>query len=497
VSEYNFISRAYRADIPTDLKNTFIVRADDWNDYNNYVRFDLFFCDEMGERSTIGKVKILQRRAVGATEVVDKKTELPEEFANLGDDYISLGQSEDYYEQLREKFGSPKAIEVLTALRDISELPGIVAPFETSPPFRNGMMRENSAKRARRFGGAWIRGQKVPVKPAFRYNCQLGQTEILTMAEFDFANHGPLPGRIVAIVGRNAVGKTAFLSLLAGDLAQIDRVSEKRQSEKLDRFPDGRPLFARVIAISYSAFDRFRRPEPAPHSSYVYSGIRDDRGNMTHKWLRQAYDRNRERIRDHDREQDWIRFIQLILGEEHGVDHALLFREIHDTGDSDFLDELSSGQAILCHFVTALLAWIEPESIILFDEPETHLHPNAVANLFLVLSDILREYESYAIVATHSPVVLQEVPSRRVIHFVRNDETTVAELLPVESFGESVTELTRHVFKTFEVPSLYKRVLASLADQKPVEEVLELFPNGLGVSAQSYLLAQYAPDPDA
>lgn len=497
MSDHKFISRTYREDIPAGLKSTFIVRADNWNDYNNHVRFDLFYCDEGGERSTIGKVKILHNRAGGATEVVDKTTELPEEFGKLGDDYISLGQSEDYYQQLREKFGSDKAIEILVALRDISELPGIVAPFETSPPFRNGMVRENSAKRARRFGSAWIRGEKVPAKPAFRYQCQIGQSEILTTAEFDFANYGPLPGRIVAIVGRNAVGKTAFLSQLAGDLAQIDRVSEKRQSEKLTRFLDSRPLFARVIAISYSAFDRFRRPDPAPHSSYVYSGIRDERGNMTHKSLRQAYDRNCQRIRNHNREQDWIRFIQLIFGEEHGVDHALLFKEIRDAGGSDFLDELSSGQAILCHFVTALLAWIEPESIILFDEPETHLHPNAVANLFLVLSDILREYESYAVVATHSPVVLQEIPSGRVIHFVRNDEATVAELLPIESFGESVTELTRHVFKTFEVPSLYKQVLAGLAGRKSVEEVLELFPNGLGVSAQSYLLAQYTPDSDA
>ena len=255
-------------------------------------------------------------------------------------------------------------------------------------------------------------------------------------------------------------------------------------------------MFSRVIAISYSAFDRFSRPEVTPYSSYIYCGIRDERGNMSQRALNGSYNRNRRRIKEHGREKDWIRYILEILGDAEGLTRDRLYEEMHSEDGTQLLAELSSGQAILCHFVTALLAWIEPESIILFDEPETHLHPNAVANLFLVLSDILAEYESYAVVATHSPVVLQEVPSRRVLHFVREGDTTTAELLPVESFGESVTELTRHVFKTFEVDSLYKNVLAELAQRMAPEEVLSLFPNGLGLAAQSYLLGQYGAKRD-
>ena len=129
--------------------------------------------------------------------------------------------------------------------------------------------------------------------------------------------------------------------------------------------------------------------------------------------------------------------------------------------------------------------------MVLFDEPETHLHPNAVASLFLVLSDILKSFDSYAVIATHSPVVIQEIPAKRVFVFQREGNVTVALPLALESFGESVTELTKHVFETIEVESVYRRTLKELAEHESAEDVLARFEGGLSLSAQAYLLAQY------
>jgi hypothetical protein len=67
----------------------------------------------------------------------------------------------------------------------------------------------------------------------------------------------------------------------------------------------------------------------------------------------------------------------------------------------------------------------------------------------------------------------------------------VAEPLQLESFGESVAELTRHVFETVEVESLYRRTLKELSHHASAEEVLAKFGSGLSLSAQAYLLAQY------
>ncbi|MEP6933154.1 MAG: AAA family ATPase, partial [Nitrospirota bacterium] len=73
----------------------------------------------------------------------------------------------------------------------------------------------------------------------------------------------------------------------------------------------------------------------------------------------------------------------------------------------------------------------------------------------------------------------------------RTENITVAESLQLESLGESVTELTRHVFETIEVESLYRRTLKELSIFEPAETVLAKFSKGLSLSAQAYLLAQY------
>jgi hypothetical protein len=500
LTDYKFRSLAVGQAVPAKLRNTFVLKADGWDDFGSKIRFDLLHFDGTGARTDYGKVKILERMPYASTTIVKPKTDLPETFAELAERYISLGQAEEYYQELGRGFGTGEAVELLRALRDVALMPALAADFETHPPFRNGMVRTNGAQRAIRFGQWWVRGEEVRLEPAFTYAPVIGGGEVPTVARFDLAQHDSLPHRVAAIIGRNAVGKTAFMSQLAADLSQIDRISEKRLAQKGERFPEGRPIFARIIAVSYSAFDRFRRPEATPFSSYVYCGIRDERGSISQRALTKSYNLNRRRIREHGREEDWVEYVLQILGRDQGLAEDRLRREIGGGADGEedeqqgkerLLDELSSGQAILCHFVTAVLAWIRSETLILFDEPETHLHPNAVGNLFLVLSRILHQFQSYSIVATHSPVVLQEIPSKRVLHFVRDGDTTVADPLAVESFGESVTELTRHVFDTIEVESLYKHVLGDLARTKTPEEVLGLFPKGLSISAQAYLAGLY------
>ena len=170
-----------------------------------------------------------------------------------------------------------------------------------------------------------------------------------------------------------------------------------------------------------------------------------------------------------------------------------LNNEIEDPEvDDKALSLLSSGQSILVHFVTSLLASASAGIwLVLFDEPETHLHPNAVASLFNVLATILQEYESFAIIATHSPIVIQEIPAKRVVVFQREGNLTTAEQLALESFGESITELTRHVFETNQVSSLYRRTLTQLSRIESLETTMSRFDRELSLSAQAFLIGQH------
>jgi len=481
-----------RDPIPPFPRPFFVLRTDAWDDFGHEVQFHLSHHDAKGHETRLGPVKILQRsRAHGATFEVERITTLPKRFTVLDEDFVSLGQEDGYYKRLYKLMKS-NAVEVLEALRDIAWLPALAADFEPTPAFRNAMTRENGAHRARRFGRAWAMGQEITEKLNFTYIGAIEGANTDVEANFEFSPDDPVPGRIVGIIGRNAVGKTRFLASLGGDLAQITRSSAQSLSLREDRFPNGRPLFTRIIAISYSAFDRFKRPKNDRSSSYVYCGIRNEKGDISRTSLIQSYRSNQERIRDRGDQSSWTRYMQEILGSLSEKLTTSLEAEINSADTEDnALSLLSSGQSILAHFVTALLAWIQPNSLVLFDEPETHLHPNAVAKLFLVLSDILKEFNSYAVVATHSPVVIQEMPAKRVLVFHRVGDETVASPLLLESFGESVTELTRHVFETDEVKSVYRRTLRELAATESAEGVMSRFPSGLSLSAQAYLLALY------
>lgn len=491
-SKLKFLVRAHRQPIPSSPRPVFVLTTDNWDDYGHQVQFHLSYVDEKGSNTRLGAVKILQRTSGDGDPVeVAKTTRLPEAFSALEDTFVSLGQDDEYYKGLHSLLGS-KSGDVLDALRDIAWRPAFAADFEPTTAFRNAMMRENGAHRARRFGVAWVTGEPVHAKLAFTYLGTIEGADADVEATFAFNRTDPVPGRIVGIIGRNAVGKTRFLASLGADLAQISRTSAEKLAERETRFPGGRPLFTRIIAISYSAFDRFKRPPPDSSSSYVYCGIRNDKGGLSRAWLVETYRRNQARIRERGGQADWTRHMQTILGDLSQHLTASLNAEISsDAREDGGLSLLSSGQSILAHFVTALLAWIQPNSLVLFDEPETHLHPNAVASLFLVLSEILEEFDSYAVVATHSPVVIQEIPAKRVLVFEREQNVTVANPLLLESFGESVTELTKHVFETIEVESVYRRTLKDLAQDESAEEVMARFDQGLSLNAQAYLLAQY------
>lgn len=495
MAELRFFSAEDTAAKALGFRDIFVLTPESWDDYGHELRFRLSYCDHSGRTLGLGRLKILKLiRADDPKAGVERKTPLDAEFSKLSSAYISLGQSDEFYLNVRE-LGSERAADLLSALRDIAWSPLFAQDFEPLSAFRNGLVRSNPAKRARRLGARLVTDGEVYEEPSFVYLHE-PHDEALLEIEFPFDPHDQLPGRIVGIIGRNAVGKTTFMARLAEDLAQTARISAERERLQRRRFSSRVPLFTRVLTVSYSAFDRFKRPKPEAGSSYVYCGIRDDKGQLSQRGLRDAFDRNKVRVRELQREHQWIDAIMTILGEVDDEDlRPRLEREIlQPSVEESVFDELSSGQGILCHVVTGLLAWLQPNSVVLFDEPETHLHPNAVANLFHVLSGILKVTDSVAILATHSPVVIQEIPAKRVLWFRRDAAGLRVGPLELESFGESVSELTRHVFETAEVDHLYKSVLARLAEKEPLEAVLARFEKGLSMNAQAFLLAQYPPE---
>ncbi|GAA3773126.1 hypothetical protein GCM10022423_29480 [Flavobacterium ginsengiterrae] len=123
---------------------------------------------------------------------------------------------------------------------------------------------------------------------------------------------------------------------------------------------------------------------------------------------------------------------------------------------------VSSGQNILLFIVTEIIAQIRYNSLILYDEPETHLHPNAISELMNMIFELVQRYDSFCILATHSPIIIQELQSRNIYVIERDGSYAGTRRLEKEPFGENLTVITDEIFGNREVPRHYLKLLRSL-----------------------------------
>ena len=118
--------------------------------------------------------------------------------------------------------------------------------------------------------------------------------------------------------------------------------------------------------------------------------------------------------------------------------------------DSDTLisvfSRLSSGHKIILLSITQLVEKVMEKTLVFLDEPEGHLHPPLLSAFIRALSELLLDKNGVAIIATHSPVILQEVPRNCIWKLRRTGAYCKAEHLNIESFGSDITTLTTEVF---------------------------------------------------
>jgi predicted ATP-dependent endonuclease of OLD family len=104
------------------------------------------------------------------------------------------------------------------------------------------------------------------------------------------------------------------------------------------------------------------------------------------------------------------------------------------------------GHKIVTLAISYLADLVTEGTLVLIDEPETHLHPPLLASFIRALSDLLVDRNGVAIIATHSPVVLQETPHSCVWKIHRVGDQRTAAQPGLETFGENVGTLTREAF---------------------------------------------------
>ncbi|ODB38147.1 hypothetical protein A9L43_20640 [Pseudomonas mosselii] len=157
--------------------------------------------------------------------------------------------------------------------------------------------------------------------------------------------------------------------------------------------------------------------------------------------------------------------------------------------------EWSTGHKIALHVIASLVANARPKSLVLFDEPEAHLHPPLMAALIHAVRVVLADVNAFCIVATHSPVMLQETLARHVRYVSRNGSKITVEQPKLETFGENIGILSYDSFGLTASSTDYHRALDLLVDgYEDFDDVDALFEPGLSGQARGYVLAKLAKD---
>lgn len=131
---------------------------------------------------------------------------------------------------------------------------------------------------------------------------------------------------------------------------------------------------------------------------------------------------------------------------------------------------LSTGYKYFFHSLAHIIAYIEEDSIVLFDEPENHIHPPMLSFMISSLRNILSKYQSVMLIATHSPVIVQETFSKNVFVVRRFEDKTVMSHPQIETYGANISEITSEVFDLTTDITKYYEAFESLYNKLDGEE---------------------------
>lgn len=327
---------------------------------------------------------------------------------------------------------------------------------------------------------------------------------------------------IHVMIGKNGIGKTTIIKKMIYALEKCCPVEEVGKVEN-----DWSIDFANIVFVSFSAFDEPIFEENFPNKfpiQYKFVGLVKNksiksRDTLTEEFVECSFSfyQNASKMRlwkdtlkilESDNtfvEQDidaWISdsirtsWLQEIKGsfrnhEESNVETGKnLLKEKHKERVFSLFSRLSSGHKIILLTIANLIDLVEEKTIVFLDEPEEHLHPPLVAAFIKALSNLLIYRNGVGIIATHSPVIVQEVPKKCVWLLRRAGEYLIPIRPEIETYGENLGELTTEIFG-YEVNNsgFHKELQDAVKISDSYKDARDIFFNQLGKEAKSILRA--------
>lgn len=539
----------------SDTDADFYLEMDDWNDYGYYTTYHLHATKQLTKTKTayLGSINILKKgQSESESRLLAKEIKagnLTNPFEKLPNDYCAISFSLELYLGLYKYLTSRQRDSFIRDMRMILSADEYrYRNFRDEPGFyisllRNASMDSFVLKKGRSLvqsSGTYHDWEHEKLTVNLKYIHQKIDLDFSGVKQADDCDY--LPSGVIAFIGHNGCGKSTALYQLAKVLFEAPNEREKLKDVSVEPNDVG---INKLLMFSYSAFDNFVMPGGTfPDLRLILEGMQDNSGRFVFCGLRDVKKEVEDKISEYLKQKkegrhedvfnnglrvddiklktidelacEFSRALTLVIGdtEKYEIleqiigDSKIVLPSLYvsiqwvnrlllETEMLEYYKCLSTGVKFFLHALVHLIAYAEDNSIILFDEPENHLHPPFLSFMMSEFRKIIHRRHSVMLVSTHSPVILQETFSKNVyIMDRRNGETTIQHPKS-EVYGESFGLINSMVFNLTSDITHYHDVVSELYDRwhcnelKTIREVLTRFKNRLGCKELSFSMSAY------
>lgn len=472
--------------------------SDSWDDFGFKTTWQLFVVFDR-EVHEIGYVKI------GSEPYAQ---EMPTSFKALPATWFSLSQDEEYYENLNKVRDGTLRVTILTAMRDVAYDLGhldYALQFQvTSTSLMRSVKEVTIRTQLHRMALGGVRLSPYSFSYTTATTNRLGEAVVPAVLDFEVRPDSHPKSNVHVLVGRNGVGKSHMLQDIT---TALTRPGHSMGNLTFRNTGDDRLVgrFTNVVSVAFSAFDAFEplRDQSTHDDSvhYTYIGLKTVPKTSNapttikdHIALASQFGTSLKKCVEAGRLDRWHGVLGFLKSDPLFAEHIdrllpLNSDSVRDRARSVF-SELSSGHKIVLLTLTKLVEAVEEATLVLLDEPESHLHPPLLSAFMNALAELLESRNAAAIVVTHSPVVVQEVPSNCVYVVAQAGAGIRATRPKIETFGENVGTLTQEIFGLEVTAAGFHRTLAEAVDEKTSSgggypEILNHFEGRLGAEARA------------
>lgn len=395
--------------------------------------------------------------------------------------YFTMLPSMAEYRKLVQMVGPERAEKILKAMKDLVALNEFktnanwIAFAEDSDVFLKAFIHSSDSYFAFRNAGPILRGLEFEsyrvMSSEINLKFQLAGRKTPHVIGFRFDHESDLPKRIAVVIGENGVGKSQAL----GRIARAALSGGKSLNANNNRLLMNRLLTFCPTNESGSVFPPKSKKARLYYRRFALNRSRAAyRGNGIGDLLIQLV-RSDAPLLNMSRWSIFLAAIQGISdwqqiaiprkGKAAGFVHLSEMTDANN--EAELIDRyasidtrrepvrvvrrigypLSSGEISFLRFAAQASLHVENGSLLLLDEPETHLHPSFVSQFVVLLNNLLERTGSAAIIATHSAYFVREVFRDQVTVLRVTSEGEVAAEKPLlHTFGADVGAISYFVF---------------------------------------------------